>query len=124
MIGEVGILSVGAGDTKISFDPANPEERARAARIVKEMMRAGYAVMVDSGQKDAKGRPLYTRATDFDEETCEYVIFDTAETVGATDEKTIETSAHRAGKTTKRLKHKRVKAEATAATSISRSAGG
>ena len=32
--GEVGILNVGAGDIRLSFDPANEAERIRAARIV------------------------------------------------------------------------------------------
>ncbi|MEO8391171.1 hypothetical protein [Polaromonas sp.] len=37
--GSVGILNVGDGDTKLSFDPKNPAERIRAARIVRDMIR-------------------------------------------------------------------------------------
>lgn len=70
MTGEVGILNVGAGDTKLSFDPKNPAERIRAARIVKDMIRRGYALLVDTGDGS------YARATDFDETKCEYIIAD------------------------------------------------
>lgn len=40
MNGEVGVLNVGAGDTKLSFDPSNQADRIRAARIVKDMSRS------------------------------------------------------------------------------------
>lgn len=73
--GTVGILNVGAGDTKLSFDPSNPAERIRAARIVKDMIRRGYSLLVEVG-KEADGRPKYTRALDFKEDTCEYIIAD------------------------------------------------
>lgn len=71
-IGQLGILNVGSGDTKISFDPANPVERDRAAKIVTDMIRRGYAIMIVVGERD--GRPLYQRAIDFDPATCEYII--------------------------------------------------
>lgn len=70
MTGTVGILNVGAGDTKLSFDPKNPAERIRAARIVRDMLRRGYALLVEV----APGQ--YQRATDFDEDRCEYIIAD------------------------------------------------
>jgi hypothetical protein len=70
--GSVGILNVGAGDTKLTFDRNNPVERIRAARIVKDMLRRGYALLVDVG--DGK----YQRVHDFDEERCEYIIADFA----------------------------------------------
>jgi hypothetical protein len=73
MIGEVGILNVGAGDTKLVFDPSNPEDMTRAARIVKDMLRRGYALLVAVGSTE-KGEPTYRRAHDFDETTCEYII--------------------------------------------------
>lgn len=71
----LGILSVGVGDIKLSFDPANPAERIRAARIVTDMIRRGYALLVQTGA-DADGRPLYARALGFDEERCEYIVAD------------------------------------------------
>ena len=38
-MGEIGILNVGAGDTKLTFDKNNPAERIRSARIVAEYHR-------------------------------------------------------------------------------------
>lgn len=73
--GTIGILNVGAGDTKLSFDPTNPAEVIRASRIVKDMIRRGYALLVATG-KDDDGRAIYRRATDFDEKTAEYIIAD------------------------------------------------
>lgn len=67
--GTVGILNVGAGDTKLSFDPSNPAERIRAARIVRDMLRRGYALLIEvDGQMQ--------RALDFKDDVCEYVIAD------------------------------------------------
>jgi len=73
--GQLGILNVGAGDTKISFDKDKPEDRARAAQIVTDMIRRGYAIMIVVGERN--GQPLYQRAVDFDPQTCEYVIMGT-----------------------------------------------
>ena len=70
-MGEVAILNVGAGDTKLSFDPSNPTEARRAAKIVKDMIRRGFAVLIEVGS-DERG-PLYRRAHDFDEATAEYI---------------------------------------------------
>lgn len=78
--GEVGILNVGAGDIRISFDPKNPAEVIRAKRIVKDMLRGGYALLVEV----EKG--VYQRALDFDEERCEYVIADYDPTQGGVAE--------------------------------------
>lgn len=74
MTGEVGILNVGAGDIKVSFDKNNPVERVRAARIVKDMLRRGYALLIEVEQPD--GTSAYQRALDFREDTCEYIIAD------------------------------------------------
>ena len=73
MGGSVGILNVGAGDTKLSFDPNNPAERIRAARIVRDMLRRGYALLVEVERDGVK---KFERALDFREDTCEYVIAD------------------------------------------------
>lgn len=70
--GEVGILNVGDGDTKLSFDPNNPAERIRAARIVADMIRRGYALLVET----EPGSNQYVRAIAFREDRCEYVIAD------------------------------------------------
>lgn len=72
-IGTVAALSVGAGDIKLSFDKSNPAERIRAARAVKDMIRRGYALLV---QVERDGAKVFVRATDFDENVCEYIIAD------------------------------------------------
>ena len=71
--GSVAILNVGDGDTKLSFDPSNPAERIRAARIVRDMLRRGYALLIEV---EVDGRKVFQRATDFKEDVCEYVIAD------------------------------------------------
>lgn len=69
-MGSIGILNVGAGDTKLTFDKNNPAECIRAARIVKDMLRRGYALLVDTGE----GK--YQRVIDFREDAYEYIIAD------------------------------------------------
>lgn len=73
MNGTVGVLNVGVGDTKLSFDPKNQAERIRAARIVKDMIRRGYALLVEV---EVDGEKKFTRALDFDENVCEYIVAD------------------------------------------------
>jgi hypothetical protein len=128
MRGGVGILNVGAGDTKLVFDPNNPQDSIRAARIVRDMLRRGYALLVDSGDVGPDGKPIYTRAKAFDEAKCEYIIADydpesaeeepnepsTAESVGAPREE----KPRRGGRT------KRVSAASVSAIAVPRSAGG
>lgn len=69
---ELSILNVGDGDTKLTFDPDKPAERERAKRIVTEMLRRGYTIVVRMEGGD--GDPWYTRVQAFDPATCEYVI--------------------------------------------------
>ena len=69
MNGQIGILNVGAGDTKLVFDPTNPMECARSARIVRDMLKRGYVLFIKIGER-------YQRALDFDEAHCEYIIAD------------------------------------------------
>ena len=124
-MGEIGILNVGAGDTKLTFDPAKPEEAKRAAQAVTDMLRRGYAILVEVGKND-KG-PLYQRATAFDPDTHEYII------VGAPEEAVDVKSedlpkpvpARRKKKALKDVKPaKRVPAAKARAVAVSRSAGG
>lgn len=74
----IGILNVGAGDTKLVFDPADPEGMKRAARIVTDMIRRGFVILVQVGEQmfNGKKEPLYVRAHGFIEGTCEYIIAD------------------------------------------------
>lgn len=123
MTGEVGILNVGAGDTKLSFDKSNPAERDRAKRIVQDMLKRGYALLIEVGRR--KGEPIYQRAHGFDPETCEYII------LGGPDEKVdigMDPVAARAkpgpkGPTGPR-RGRRVPADGTSAVAVGRVAGG
>jgi hypothetical protein len=130
MTASVGILNVGAGDTKLSFDPSNPQDCIRAARIVKDMLRRGFALLVDSGKRDGSGRPVYVRALDFDETKHEYIIadFDPIAAQEADDgdaEQAAETSDPApAAERPRRGRTKRVKASSVSAVAVPRTAGG
>jgi len=136
MNGSVGVLSVGAGDTKLSFDPANPAERIRAARIVRDMLRRGYALLIEV---ERDGKKVFTRALDFHEDVCEYVIADYDPTAAAPAASNEGTTDGQQGKAEadpaqgdpapvaapKRGTVKRtVKAESTRAVAVARTAGG
>jgi hypothetical protein len=118
MTGEVGILNVGAGDTKLSFDPSNPAEVKRASTIVADMLKRGFALLVEVG-KDEKG-PLYRRATGFDPETAEYII------AGAPDSLEAPNVKEPAARTRSRRKAAptRIPAARTSAVAVARTAGG
>lgn len=77
--GAVAVLNVGAGDIRLSFDPTNMAERIRAKRIVQDMLRGGYALLVEV-EKD--GVKAFQRALSFDEERCEYIVADYDPTQG------------------------------------------
>lgn len=121
--GEVGILNVGAGDTKITFDPAKPREREIAKRTVTDMLQRGYAILVQVGEKD--GRPLYMRAESFDPATCEYLVVGAPDEVGGAGmdgAPPIVGPHERAPR--KRGRKARVPAESVRAVAVARSAGG
>ena len=122
MPGEIGILNVGAGDTKLVFDPTKPEESAHAARVVKDMIRRGFAIFVQVGEND-RG-PIYQRAHDFDENTHEYIIAGTpADMEDSNDEK--PASPPRRRRESKKAAPRRVPASAgTSAVAVARVAGG
>lgn len=128
MIGELAILNVAAGDTKLTFDPSKPEERRRAAAVVTDMLKRGFAILVQVGEKD--GKPLYQRAESFDPETCEYIIVGMPEGDTGSEEAEAEAPqekapAARRGRPRKEsLPRHRIKAESTKAVSVARSAGG
>src|SRR6185436_17393172 len=69
MSGTLEILNVGRGDVKISYDSNNAAEAIRAKRIIKDMLRRGYALLVEVDGK-------FSRVKEFDEAAGEYVIAD------------------------------------------------
>lgn len=77
------ILNVGEGDTRITFDKDKPGELERARRVVMDMLRLGYAILVQVGQtKD--GKPKFRRAHKFDPDHDEYIVSDLPSRVPAT----------------------------------------
>lgn len=71
--GVLEILNVQGGDVKITFDKENIQETIRARRIVTDMLRRGYAIVVEV---ERGGERKYERIQDFDEKTGEYIIAD------------------------------------------------
>lgn len=140
-MGSLGILNVGAGDTKLTFDKSNPAERIRSARIVTDMLRRGYALLIE----EPPGSGTYVRATAFREDTCEYIIADLDPIVaaaedaqdndtrnepaaaaenGAGPEKDRLATPHIAGGRKRGPKPRAVSASETSGIAVSRSAGG
>lgn len=69
-MGKLSCLSVNDGDIEISFDTEDCAEAIRAKRIITDMLKRGYALLI----KMADGR--YVRAHEFDEKQGVYVIAD------------------------------------------------
>jgi len=123
VIGEVGILNVGAGDTKLSFDPSKPGEVKKSAKIVKDMIRRGFVLLIEVG-KDDKGEPLYRRAKDFDENTAEYIIAGMASDTEQEDDEEPASPPRGRSKGKAKPKPVRVPAARTSAVAVARTSGG
>jgi hypothetical protein len=118
----LSILTVGTGDTTLSFDKDKPLERERAARIVADMLKRGYAILVKAGE-DKDGEPLYARAKAFDANTCEYLISGLSP---AEEAKIAASLGEPAPKPLKGrgLRYRRLPAGSAPAYAVARSAGG
>ena len=79
MPGKLEILHVQGGEVTITFDTQDCAEAIRAKRIISDMIRRGYALLV----KMPNG--TYTRAYGFDESIGEYIVadFDATQAEGA-----------------------------------------
>ena len=67
--GELSILNCGAGDIRITFDKASETEVAKAKDMIKDMLRRGYAIFIET--------PTGTRRVKrFNPETEVYVVHD------------------------------------------------
>jgi hypothetical protein len=115
--GGVHILNVGEGDRRLTFDAQNPADRDRAQRIITDMLKQGYAVLVRVG--DDESGPVYRRATGFDPRYCEYVIPNAPEIPGAAKK-----SPSNADEKRQRRSGVRVSAGSTSAIAVAPSAGG
>lgn len=121
-IGQVSILNVSDGDTKLTFDNKDPVEVSRASRIVKNMLRQGYVLFVDP-----KGGDNYERALDFDERTNEYIIADFDPEGGDDGQEEPKGQAEKAAKPARKKagkKTKRVPAQKAKGVAVGRTAGG
>ena len=124
MMGGVGILNVGAGDTKLVFDPSKPDEVKRSAAIVRDMIRRGFVLLIEVGRDDG-GEPLYRRAHDFDERTAEYIIAGPVpeQSMGAVSDEKPASAPRRKG-ARKAKQSTRVPADRVKAVAVARTAGG
>jgi hypothetical protein len=68
--GTLEVLNCGEGHLELKFKADDPVETARAARIVADMLRRGYALFVEG-----EGKKL-TRVEQFDEKRGVYIIAD------------------------------------------------
>jgi hypothetical protein len=71
--GVLEILNVQGGDVKITFDSGDIADTIRAKRIVTDMLRRGYALVVEVEREGVKA---YERVQAFDEARGEYIIAD------------------------------------------------
>lgn len=126
--GAVNILSVGEGHIRLTFDSGDLAETIRAERIVKDMLRRGYALLVATKADD--GTVSWSRAKGFDEKTSEYIVVDyDSQPEPAADDPGDEPPPMRADPAIDRpskrpYKTKRVPAARSEAISVGRTAGG
>jgi len=105
--GTLGILNVGAGDLKLDLGPGVPDEqRATAAKMVEDLLRNGYSIMVEMPDGTC------SRATAFDPAALAYVISEP------------KPAGRRRGRPRKATPTAMVPAATTRATAVARSAGG
>lgn len=72
-MGCLEILNVQGGEVKITFDNKDAPEAIRARRIISEMIRSGFVLLVEV---ERNGDKRFERALSFDEARGEYVIAD------------------------------------------------
>lgn len=67
--GSLSVLNCAEGDIKISFNKADPQDVARASRIIKDLLRRGYFLFVEIDGEIKKVKR-------FDAEHEEYILAD------------------------------------------------
>jgi hypothetical protein len=109
--GMLEVLSIGKGDLKIEVGDSN-EDRAKAQRIIEEMLRKGYTLLVETADGLLK-------VTKFLPDAMVYVVADTPDVVPAAPEPDLpaKPAAQRRGKRT-------VPVAGSRTTAIGRTAGG
>jgi hypothetical protein len=68
-MGALNILNVYEGDVEITYNTNDAAEAIRARRIITDMMRRGYSMLIEVDG-------AYQRAVDFDEKVGKYIIAD------------------------------------------------
>lgn len=121
------VLNVNAGDMKFNFDSNDPQEVARAERVVQDMLQRGYMLFVEVDGK-------LERCLSFNKERCEYVIADGPGPVGHIPEPiptlrsdrdtTPKNSPTKGQKSKARTGTRGVSAKTAKATAIPRTSGG
>lgn len=112
--GVVSILNAGAGDLRISFNSKKREEVQAARQMVTDLLKQGYAIVVE----DENGDHQVVR--EFDPATNEYIVTGPSVVAAPTAE---ETPAEPAA-TKPKAQRRRIRAGSTRATAIAPSAGG
>jgi hypothetical protein len=118
------VLSVGAGDIQINFNPIDVQEVERAKRIITDMLRRGYALFIPTGSDE---KPL-ARVRRFIAKEGVYIIAD-GPTLAPTPSNVIVPSTSGKGYTIpakpgRPRKDKKVDMTTVRATVVGRSAGG
>lgn len=68
-MGTLSCLNVSGGDITIEFDTADASEAIRAKRMITDMLRRGYALLIEVDGK-------FTRCLEFKEDVGTYVVAD------------------------------------------------
>jgi len=79
-MGCLEILNVQGGEVKISFDTKDAPEAIRARRVISEMIRSGFVLLVEVERNKEK---RFERALSFDEAKGEYIVADFVPTNGS-----------------------------------------
>lgn len=108
---DVSVLNCGAGDMTFSFDENDPQEKARAERVVTDMLARGYLLF-------AKVDDAMVRVLEFDAKRAEYIIAD-----GPGTPVSVEAPAAPEAKRG-RGRPRRVPAKGTAVTGVAPTSGG
>ena len=111
-VGQLEVLSVGHGHIRIKFDKDDAVEFERARRIIADMLKRGYVLLVEHEGK-------LQRVRRFDETTDEYIVADGP--LHATEEESPPAEQPRRGR---KQREKRVPLKEGQATGVAPTAGG
>ena len=110
--GMLEILSIGRGDIKLSVDPGNKGDVAKAKKMIADMMKAGYGIFVEV---EEDGETKLARVKRFDPAHMTYVISELAEP---------DPEPTKAPRTPRRTRERHVPVAGSRAKAIGRTAGG